>query len=116
MAKESGMVPLIHGFGLNRTECLLYLLRRHFRFRGVNTDGWFPCSVQEMCDDIKISNASQHRYLKWFESFGFLQVANYGWPCRRYIKLNIEKLRMFNADAKYWVEKIERQYGSYIAD
>ena len=81
---------LINSIGIN--EALLYselFNRMHqFNFRGnLTDDGYFPCTIKEIEDEISLSRKQQDLVIKKLKDVGLIEIKVLGLPAKRHFKI-----------------------------
>lgn len=55
-------------------------------------DGWFFQTGEQLEQDLGLSSFKQTRAISVLEEKGFIEVRNFGRPCKRHFKIDIEKI------------------------
>lgn len=83
-------MDFVNRFGLFQTILLAFMLEKEEK--GVDEDGWFCLTNEEVKNQLGLSTRIQVSIIKEFEDLGLLERKVKGLPAKRHIRLNHSKL------------------------
>lgn len=56
--------------------------------------GWFFCKMKQIMYDLNVAKSTQSMTIKSLAKKGYLKTRTKGWPSKRWIKLDMERIRL----------------------